>query len=378
MSRITAIDSSRGLAVVLAMLGHAANQFMGQVEGIGAIQAIQLIFTRTATPTFMILFGIMIELVYLKRLRAGGPEDRVRLRLISRMLTCYVLFAAIALAAMITGKLMVQDTLEAVLFLGPGRFGNVLKIYTGLFLLIVLTLPWAIRWGSRFYLGLAVVAWALKYAFQAIGVPDLHLVHFIFGHATGFGPAILLGVTLVAYGLLIGEALSGYRRPGPAVLMLAAALGLLVFGVLSGDPVAFVMATITDYRWQNVPYYFAYGIVACSASLAGFWLLGRLLPGRDAAAPSTALSFETLGRDTLFYYGFGNIAINLLPVYDGSSPVIGYGLALGFLGALTAISMTRGQLFALGNRLFFGLPARLHAGYGQVISGLATRLARAG
>lgn len=375
MTRISAIDSCRGLAVVLAMLGHSTRQFAENVDGPNLLETLQLLMTRTATPIFMILFGIMIELVYLRKLRDGRPADQVQIRLISRMVTCYFLFAVTAFMAMITGKLLPLDTLEAMLFLGSGRFGNILKIYTGLFLLVLITLPWAIRWGARFYLSLAGIFWAVKYLFQAIDMPDPHLLHFIFGHGSGFGPSILLGVTLVAYGVLIGEALSGHRRAGPAWVMLAGAMGLLLFGAATGDPSSFIRATITTYRWDNVPYYFAYGIVACSIALAWFTLLWRIAPGAPSKAGST-VSFETLGHSTLFYYAFGNILLNLLPEYTGNSLLVAYALIISFLIALTAITLTREVLMARINPLFFGLPGKISQGYHHSVGRIAALLIR--
>lgn len=349
MKRLGWIDSSRGLAVVLAMLSHAIIQFCsGFWENLGLSGEVWLL-TRTATPTFMILFGIMIELVYLRPLRSGAPYSGVQQRLLARMLTCYLLFAAITLAAVSTGKLLPHEGMKAILYMGDGRFGVILKIYAALFLLIVLLLPFAVRHGSTFFIALAGAGWLLKFALALLPVPHWHILQFLTGHTKGFGPAILPGLSFVAFGIMVGEALSGHRRRTAAMLTTAAASALLVLGVSEVGAEDFARGIIDVFRWQNSPYYFAFGIVACALSLVWFAAIWTLFP-----EPTKGLTLSRLGRETLFVYGFGNILINLLPVYGGKS-LIGLLFVPVFLVILIILTVQRDKLFELLDTLTMGL-----------------------
>lgn len=360
MTRLGFVDSARGMAVVLAMLAHALSQFTGGIPEFWRIQEPALLFTRTATPTFMILFGIMIEVVYLRKLREGVAQIDMKRRLLGRLITCYLLFCAITLAAFLTGKLTPGETVLAMLYLDGGRFGVILKIYAMLFAIILVTLSFAERFGSLFYVVVALYGWALKYALVASDLPSNHFISFISGHGNGFGPAILVGMTLVAFGTMIGEAFTGRRHWIYPLAVLTIALAIILSGVITQDPVDFIRYTIKGARWANEPAYFAYGIVACSVSLAFFALIWGW-----RKRPASRVSFSSLGRDTLFFYGFGNIAINLLPVYEGPGWQ-GLFYAVAFVLALCLITLAKAPICARINTHAFGLLQRLDELYNDL------------
>lgn len=357
--RIGAIDATRGLAVVLAMLSHALVQFGDEIHHIKLL-------TRTATPAFMILFGAMIEIVYLRKLREAGTDANRRAgvveRLLSRMLTCYVVFGLVALAALVSGKLDIVETAKAMLFLDQGRFGNILRIYTVLFAFVILTLPLAARYGAVFFVWAALGAWMLKYAFGALGAPDWSPLQNVVGHVNGYGPAMLPGLTFIAFGMLVGEALTGRRSLRAAALVAAVAGVALAAQLAAVGPRALADLVVWDYRWTNDPRYFAFGIVSTSAILGVFWLLWRRpLPDRISR------TLAAFGRDTLFIYGFGNVALNLLPTYHGG-PLAAGALALCFLAVLLCLSLERLDARATFNRLALRLPETVSRGYARVLA----------
>lgn len=356
MSRLNFVDSSRGLAVVLAMLSHALLQFSANVDVLETVRPWISIVTRSATPTFMILFGIMIEVAYLRKLREGSALRTVQTRLLARAITCYALFVCITVAAFATGKLGGVETFKALSYQANGRFGTILKIYAVLFLLILVTLPLARRFGAWFFLGFATVAWIVRWVAMETDLSDLYVLHFLIGHAKGFGPAILVGMTFVAFGMAIGEALTGRSKWRLAAILLSGAVLQVAWSIGEHGYMEWMVQTVKTYRWINDPVYFAYGIVACALCLAIFALWHSF-----AAIPApTAL--DTLGRDTLLFYGGGNIVINLLPYYGGTA-VWGALMPVAFLLFLIWATFRKVQVFELSNQYLFNLPNRILTAY---------------
>lgn len=330
--RLGYVDCARGLACVLAILGHLGStqyRFFDAPAAKGIALA-----ARIATPTFMVLFGAMISLVYVGRLMQPGGTAKVAPRLISRMLTCYLVYGAITFAALVTSKISVGKAVEAMLYVNNARFGEVLKIYALLFLIVLLLLPAIRRFGVAALVAAAAAGWALSAVLAAVMPPGHFLPQFLFGYDTGFGPAVLLALTFVAFGALVGQALAGRASLAAPAVAVAVSLVLLAVAVLDQGPVVLArdLATHT-LRKLNDPVYYAWGIVASSAVMAGFALLLR----REIASPLTGV-LATIGQRSLFFYGFGNVLINLLPAAD-VGPVAGLLLSLVVLAAMILMTL---------------------------------------
>lgn len=368
MARLGYVDSARGMAVVLAMLSHSLYQFAPRLTG-SEFVALGLM-TRTATPAFLVLFGTMIEVAYLRKVRDGSSRRRVSERLLSRMMTCYLLYAAVVGASLAVGKIEPRMFFESLLWLGEDRFGTILRTYSGLFLIVALLLPLLVRYGSGVFLGLAAIAWVLKYALPPTGGLDGYAMNVVFGNGEGFGPAVLTSFTFVAFGVTLGEALTGRRGFARVLAFAGAAAVCLLVDLADKGPDGYAML-LKDYRWQNHPVYFAYGILTSGAIVALF----RLLWLRTPPDPAT-MGLSIVGRQTLFVYGFGNVALNLLPVYHGS-PKIGLALALLFLAGLFLLSLDRAWPRAtLSNRLLLGVPGAFVSAYGRLVERVVQRVMR--
>ncbi|HMA14592.1 MAG TPA: heparan-alpha-glucosaminide N-acetyltransferase domain-containing protein, partial [Kiloniellaceae bacterium] len=115
-TRIPGIDTARALAIALAMLSHCFIHF-GVWELLSDQAALLLrSFTRAATPTFIILFGMMLEIVYLKMLRRGERQG-CWVRLVARAIQCYLLYLLVVTAGILGGNLTAREGLLAALFL---------------------------------------------------------------------------------------------------------------------------------------------------------------------------------------------------------------------------------------------------------------------
>lgn len=361
-SRLQFIDSVRGLAVIMAMLSHALFQFSQDFLFLKPL-------TRTATPAFVILFGIMLEIAYLRKIRTGTDSARIETRLLSRMITCYVLFAAITLAAFLTDRLNARPTLKALLFLDDGHFGTILKIYAALFFIVVLLFLWIRRHGAVFILQLAIVGWTLKFLLDVSFSESPYVVSFIIGNAEGFGPAILPSMTFVAFGMAFGEWLSGRR--GPLLWSLLLVLAVVVSTIALSQPgtLADIRDTWVAARWSNRPGYFAIGICSTSLFLMVFWLTWR----RERPDPISRFTAVT-GRQTLFVYGAGNIVLNLLPSYSGQDPVVASAFVTIFMALLLGLAWIRSVRPDWLNRLGMGIPSMVFRVYDPAVERCAVTI----
>lgn len=366
--RLPYIDSTRGIAALLAILSHlSSDQF--RFLDYGYFAGISL-FTRMATPMFMILFGTMIALVYIPRLSRGpDEEDTVVRRLLSRMLTCYLVFGAITLAAMLSGKIPVEKGLEAMVFIGAGRFGEILKIYAVLFLVIVATLPLLKRFGLYWLFALAGLGWLLSHAVALIAEPGNVALQFFTGYDHGFGPSVAHSFTFVAFGFVVGEAVTGKRSLWlPGAIAAAAAVVLMIAALRIGPyTLAHGLGTYA-LRSINHPLYYAYGIVSASAALLVFNRVSAL--GIFAGLSGT---LAELGRRSLFIYGFGNAAMNLLPVYEGNAG-IGLALSVAFMTLLILMTLDLARSDSRLDRATGGFLSRFRPRYEAIVQGVFGRL----
>ncbi|MGV0912682.1 OpgC domain-containing protein [Martelella sp. FOR1707] len=325
--RLVALDALRGIAVLLAMADHLKIQFVPDVH-------LLVPLTRLATPSFVILFGMMIEIAYLSKLRKGTALPRIRGRLTSRMLICAALFAGLTLAATVSGNLSFQQGLLAVTGMGPGRFSEILLIYTVLFAVVIALLPALRRYGSLPVLVLAGLAWCLKLTLDGMAPQSGYPLTLVTGVGLGYGPALLPSMTFLGFGLAIGEVLTGRRNIVIPVLMLAVAV-VICLTELSGGPMEAGRRFLAN-RWLNHPGYYAVGIVA----FVGLGLCLQLSLSLPHVASVTA-AFATIGTQSLLIYGGGNLVLNLLPTFSAPHP-LGLTIALLAFGGIVVFGLKRG------------------------------------
>ena len=101
--RIIGIDVARAVAILLVTWKHSMASFSARshVEG-WAFYGLEFLM-QLATPTFLVLFGAMLELVYRPRFEAGLQHDTTR-RLQRRALQCYAYYClAIIVFFMVMG-----------------------------------------------------------------------------------------------------------------------------------------------------------------------------------------------------------------------------------------------------------------------------------
>jgi len=358
-TRFETLDALRGVTVILAMLDHVKVQFVTDVH-------VLVPLTRLSTPGFIILFGAMIEIAYLSKLRAGRTIRSVKERMASRLITCWALAALLSLAALVSGNLDFASAWRAVLGLGLGRFNEILLIYAALFAVLIAILPLIARYGSVPIVAIALLGWLSKPIF-IVAFPDPpQLVNYILGMGTGYGPALLPAMTFLGFGIALGEALSGRRS-----YLLVVSMTLIAIVICASELSHGVMESGRRFlanRWTNHPGYYAVGILGFIGISACLLVARRF---QFFELPLHVLA--RLGSQSLFIYGVGNLWLNLLPTVEMSTAV-GFCVAFLFLSCLIALGLL-GPLKR--NVLGIGLPALWGSKYGNVRDFLARRLVQA-
>lgn len=351
--RFVHVDALRGIALVLAFLDHVKVQFVTDVH-------VLVPLTRFSTPCFIILFGAMIDIAYLSKRSAGTTSSALVQRMLSRAITCFLVSAVMLFAAILSGNLSIQAGSAAIFGLGLGRFNEILLVYAGLFLIVIICIAPLIRYGSRFLLLLAILGWGIwAGANHWVDAPPYWL-NFITGAGQGYGPAILPGLTLMAFGMAAGEWYRGHRSGLFVVLLAVVAAGVCLLELSGGLQDA--GRRFLAHRWINHPGYFAWGI--CGVMV--LFTCVRMLPVQSRVMSG----LSGIGRQSLFYYGFGNIVLNLIPATD-IPPMLGGLYAIMFMLALTVLTLMGG---ARRNQVCGGTLRPLHQLYDNAVNGCAAML----
>lgn len=296
-----------------AMVDLRAWELLSSLERTGL-----LLVVRAATPTFIIVFGMMLEIVYVRRLERHGFAPVAR-RLLVRSAQCYAGYVATIVAGLIAGHLSLRGATAAGLFLQDAYFGNILKFYT-LALLFAVPLLWLRqRGGMTGLLAVGAGLWLFQPLLASIIDPPSGLAHgmsFLMGIGDFTGPSVWHGLTFVVLGMLLGRALRHdwpahmHRFYGVATGVMIAAGIVVFFFVLQSSPgdVLWNYVDTRAYRSANHPGYYAIGSLSAVAMLLALsWLIPR--DGKAALVPPLLV----LGNSSLLAFTLGNVILNLRP-----------------------------------------------------------------
>lgn len=340
------------------MLDHVKVQFISDVH-------ILVPLTRLSTPGFVILFGAMIEIAYLSKLRAGRTLRSVRERMAARLVTCWALATLLTVAAFVSGNLDFASAWRAALGLGLGlgRFNEILLIYVALFAVLIAMLPLISRYGSVPILAIALVGWLLQPIFTVAFPDPPQLLNYVLGDGTGYGPALLPALTFLGFGLALGEALN--VRRGFLLVAMIAVLASVVFGLELSHGVMESGRRFLANRWSNHPGYYAVGILGFIGILTCLLMAKRV---RIFEVPLRGLA--QIGTQSLFIYGVVNLWLNLLPAVE-LSRAAGICIAFLFLSCLIGLALVGPSK---RNMLGMGLPTLWAREYSKVRDFIAARV----
>jgi acyl-CoA synthetase (AMP-forming)/AMP-acid ligase II len=382
---MAAFDAVRAGAVLLALFTHATTR-----AGI-ALPAQWELFERLSTPTFIILFGAMVGLLYANVSTATKSYEQVAKNALCKALQCYAFFALNVLALWVVSPSGWKYALISMAMLGAMPYAGILAFYTIMFLMIPLLL-WALN-RIGFWL-LFCASLAVHAAFLALkGVPTPPLINHqpIFqrvldlfvgaGDApTLAGPSIAHGLVLVLAGYWVGlAAKKSFRdqdsrrafliRQAPLAAIFAAA-GVLSFFV-PHFPVTLPALAGMELRNLNHPaYVFLLG-------LPSLLILQLLLVW--PAIKQTPRWLMRIARRSLFGFGIGNAIIALIPSgwLSVFPPVVTAALLLTMIVSLIYYydwCMRTGAHARGPSRWVFDLSARCESAVQGTVQGLARGL----
>ena len=214
IEHLSFIDIARTRAVGLALFAHGVTTF-GGVATLGTGLPFVRLLVRTATPTFVFMFGIMLGLVYARRARHGGMSGVSR-RLRSAL--CYVGYQLAVVAAVVGGWLTAAEGADALLLLGKSRFGNILRFYCVATLLAIPILQRRLKCDVRMCGLLLATIWPGAVVLRSLDPIDAGALAAPIGILFGIGemrvgPSVWHGMAFPLAGMLIGIGQDGFRLP---------------------------------------------------------------------------------------------------------------------------------------------------------------------
>ncbi|NMO22327.1 DUF1624 domain-containing protein [Pyxidicoccus fallax] len=208
--RLVAVDAARGLAMLLVFLAHFLDAYLRPLGGAAEAlrQKLQMV-TRLASPSFMLISGLILGLLYARRREDFG---RLRPKLLRRGLLLLTVGHLLIVPTYLSWVdetshlvriLFVTDTIGAALLMGP-----LLVPYLGA------------RARLALGLGLFTASWALSLGVHSTGLAANLVEEVLFGHLvqsvlfSNFPLVPWFGVYLA--GSAVGEWLCDKLRAGEA------------------------------------------------------------------------------------------------------------------------------------------------------------------
>lgn len=308
--RYTFIDTARGFAIGLALFSHV-------MLGVGGWSALDdgptwmygfRVLTRTATPTFIILFGVSAELAYVNRWGRDAPGT-VR-RLLRRAVQCYVALVAVAIAAVIGTLMTVPEALLSLVFLENVVNGSIFAFYVVALLLCLALIPLRRTIGLLPTLAITLAWWPTAALLSAVvDVPEgiNAFTSRVLGIGTEFGPSVFHSMALVVGGMVVGDFIKNpcdvRARIRAGVFVSLALLGAVGAVALDG-PVGAASGFTAEYRQYNSFGYYSIGALLAIAVLVVCWLVAlRIRLGVNGPG--------AFGGSSLQAFAIGNVLINL-------------------------------------------------------------------
>lgn len=340
MRRLIFIDTHRSLAITLALLAHAFYDFDVWANLPVAWGYVVQTMTRAATPSFILLFGAMLELVYVRKMESKG-FDTVAYRLVKRGLQCYLGYILTVAAGSILGLFGPDHALRALFFVGRGHWGGILKFYAVALCLSIPLLAFRRRFGIGPTVLLCFCVWLLdpiRAALPVLGGFDRAL-DFVWGtvfhHFTFVGVGLLLGNVLRVH---TNDTSLQYRRVhqvGAAVLAACAGISLWFF-VQDGFVQTYL--NFLDPAEFKVGLHIGYYSLGLILSLVMGSLLLTAFPA-STQRPDPASPILGFGRSSLLSFTLGNVLLNGVAASEMS-----WSLLTGLLGTIVFFLLTFGLI----------------------------------
>lgn len=304
-ARIYILDCVRFLAVSLALWSHGSARFKIHGPETELPGIIGHLVTATATPSLMILFGMIAHVAYSNAFERD--QYATTRRLVGRALDCYVALVIACLYGFLNGGDL-QYLWEGMI-LQVGHFDYaIFRIYALVLLIMPFILYLRRKLGWRAYIWILIAV--QMYHFSTLDTPNpdgpLSSIRGLFGLGEVgdiWGPSIFQALQFVIFGMAIASAIRardlGSRLVALGMLGIASALTLI--GATQLGEVYVMNLVKGTYRGVNDHHYFAYGMVAFLPLMGGAWLLTKWARAKWI--------ITTVGSHTLTFFLFGNMAL---------------------------------------------------------------------
>ncbi len=329
-ARIYFVDFARSFAIVLALTDHSMNDFNVWHNYSNQTFTILKTFTTSATPTFLLLFGMMLEIIYRRKLEKSGIR-KMASQMVTRSFQCYIGYVLTVIAGFVGGLLTFKNTIAATFFFGNCHFGNILKLYTVMLLLAVPLVWFRQKYGITKTVLLGISPWLIYPLYQFIPPLQDNLAIFtsyFFGFGGKGGPSILNSLTLVVVGMLVASFISVEKKrtfqvKALVILAIISSFVALVFVVV---PLHDIIQNHTHnvYRNMNNPIYYLF---SCVLALLVALISSVIIP---IGKKINKITFEFLafGRSSLTAFTVANVVLSLIAVsisrytWNVSAPIL--------------------------------------------------------
>jgi putative flippase GtrA len=324
--RYTFVDVHRSLAILLAISAHAINDW-GIADGLADTElALMRTITRAANPSFIFMFGMMLELVYARKIQQNGVQS-VAPRLIQRGFQCYLGYALTFLAAFLVGSRDLWTTLQGLFFIFGPPHGAVLRFYAVALILAVGLLAVRHRFGLRAALFLCLGLWTLQPV--ETWISQIHLGRLNSVRAF-FLSDLPLNMTFVAGGMYLGHALRSkgarvarafHRRAG----IILAVTGCIVVVLVLQSSIHHVYTSYLDYYAYRASHHIGYYSIGLMQACLLSVVLYHIVPVSSKWLQSSSL-WMGFGRSSLLSFTLGNILLIVLHQHMNVGAYVGLGL----------------------------------------------------
>ncbi len=282
--RFLGLDQARALAILAMMVAHFAPGLFKQMPSLAPIETPVLWFGRTATPAFVVVFGVTIGFVFLPRYLKGDVE-KTRRRLWRRTWLIVLCAALISVPHFVKTATHRPGPGEAAPTVWDWVFGTytVLFFYAIALALLPTWLTWLRTWTTPKALAAGAVLWAgivigcQVWPGQTLSGPEFVRMVLISGP---FAYLPMMGTTLIAipFGLALYRASKSGTDGRFLWLMLVGGIGLAVIGAGLGWVVGEYdvgRIVLGELKAPSRPWYFVHFGGMAVAAIAGLELLTR-------------------------------------------------------------------------------------------------------
>lgn len=339
--RIYGLDLTRSAAILMAIIVHSINAYDA---GIYMHYVPTEILFRTATPTFIIVFGVFLELVYANAMKKYGVSYATK-KLLSRAIQCYVLYVISCIILAFAEGYSAAYTLRMALLMGATPYTDILKFYSFMLLLAPYLLLVKSRKGLIPLIVFCVLVHVIHALYYPIPYPSLFrgsdvVFGFLYGATTvTAGPSMLHGLTFIVFGIWIGQVVRNNKerpflldRKKPEVIVaLCACLVIVAVGWMNYEGNFLSTLGTMVFRNSNSYIYFAFGIAGAIV------IMDACLRITHKLGASKIKPVLFLGETSLFVFCFGNCLLYITR-RDDLEPNIAICFTLAVISANIAMA----------------------------------------